>query len=83
MSEPQCMECMKEFDFTIVKILKETLLQIFNEEEIKPIEKRYSLLEFLGCIETVDCAGWQWRNFPIGWKGTVHKISIAHDNFFQ
>lgn len=69
MSESQIMLCTKTFVKCIVEFYEGEWLRRPNEEELIEIEKHYRTLGFPGCIGAVDCAGWEWENCPVAWKG--------------
>ena len=46
-------------------------------EDMKRIESQFSSVGFPGCIGVVDCAGWDWANYPKALQGImVGKESI-------
>lgn len=41
-------------------------------EELESISELYTEVEFLDCVECVDCMKFHWKNWPIDLKGQYH-----------
>jgi Plant transposon protein len=73
MSESLVMECLPRYCDAIVKTLGGIYLREPTAEELAKTEARFAVLDFPGCVGSVDCASWVWDVCPVGWSGKFQR----------
>ena len=69
MGESTIMESMKHFCEAINEIYGETALRVPNELDLNRLLDEGDHAGFPGCIGSIDCMHWEWKNCPRAWKG--------------
>lgn len=70
-SETTAQKCLDEFCKAVVERFGSIYLRPPSAEDILRIDKQFRGLCFPGCIGAVDCAGWDWNNFPKEFQGIM------------
>jgi Plant transposon protein len=70
MGESTGMECMKRFCRSINSVYADVALRAPNVADMNRLLDEGEAAGFPGCIGSLDCTHWQWKNCPSAWKGT-------------
>ena len=68
-SEYSALLSMKRFCKLVVDEFGEEYLRTPNEEDIKRIISINASRGLPGCLGSIDCQHWEWKNCPIAWAG--------------
>jgi Plant transposon protein len=72
------MECMKRFCNAMGEVYGPTVLRHPNAVDIGRLLDEGCDAGFPGCIGSIDCMHWKWKNCPSGWKGMFQgKAGVA------
>ncbi|KAI2500547.1 Plant transposon protein [Fragilaria crotonensis] len=63
------MECMKRFCHGVNAIYGDKALRHPTSDDINRLLDEGNAVGFPGCIGSIDCMHWQWKNCPSAWKG--------------
>lgn len=69
LGESTVLRCLKEFCATIVDLYGEEYLRQPTEQDIQRLLKENEDRGFPGCLGSVDCMHWKWKNCPRAWAG--------------
>lgn len=69
MSEDSVLHSLKAFGKVIVAEFGQEYLREPTEEDLKRIMSINVARGFPGCIGSIDCQHWEWKNCPIAWAG--------------
>ena len=70
MSETTGMECLKRYCNAISAVYADEALRSPTVADINRLLDEGRAAGFPGCIGSIDCMHWQWKNCPSAWKGT-------------
>ena len=63
------MECMKRFCEAIIAVYSEEALRYPTIDDLNKLLDEGDAARFPGCIGSIDCMHWEWKNCPSSWKG--------------
>ncbi|KAF0736975.1 hypothetical protein Ae201684P_000701 [Aphanomyces euteiches] len=63
------LETLKRFCSSIIAIYGDSVLRFPNEADLNNLLAGGLSSGFPGCIGSIDCMHWEWKNCPSGWKG--------------
>lgn len=69
MSEDSTLHSMKSFSELIVRLFENEYLREPNEDDLKRIISLNTARGFPGCLGSIDCQHWAWKNCPLAWAG--------------
>jgi Plant transposon protein len=70
MAESTGMECLKRYSKAINTIYADEALRVPNIADMNRLLDEGRAAGFPGCIGSIDCMHWEWKNCPSAWKGT-------------
>jgi Plant transposon protein len=70
LAESTAMECMKRFCNAMIAVYADDALRSPNAADINRLLDEGKAAGFPGCIGSIDCMHWEWKNCPSAWKGT-------------
>jgi hypothetical protein len=65
------MECMKRFCVGVNEIYGDEVLRHPGLDDINRLLDEGKAAGFPGCIGSIDCMHWEWKNCPSAWEGHV------------
>lgn len=81
LSESTIQECLKRFVFAIQRIFGDEYLRAPTEEDVMRLLNDNARRGFPGCLGSIDCWHWEWKNCPNAWaaqfKGKKGKGCVA------
>ena len=81
LSESTIQECLKRFVSAILRLFGEEYLRAPNEEDVMRLLNDNARRGFPGCLGSIDCWHWEWKNCPSAWaaqyKGKKGKGCVA------
>ncbi|ETV69632.1 hypothetical protein H257_14654 [Aphanomyces astaci] len=63
------LESLKRFCVALDQVYGVTVLRAPNDEDLNRLLDEGVQAGFPGCIGSIDCMHWQWKNCPSSWKG--------------
>jgi Plant transposon protein len=63
------MECLKRFCLSVNAIYSNVALRHPTVDDINRLLDEGKAAGFPGCLGSIDCMHWQWKNCPSAWKG--------------
>ena len=63
------MQCMKRFCEGVIEVYGDEVLRYPTMEDINKLLDEGNKSGFPGCIGSIDCMHWEWKNCPSAWKG--------------
>jgi len=63
------MQCMKRFCHAIIAVYGEEALRYPTIDDLNRLLDEGKATGFPGCIGSIDCMHWEWKNCPSSWKG--------------
>jgi hypothetical protein len=54
----------------VIACFSETYLCSLTVDDLKFLLKSYKKTSCIGCLGCIDVMKWQWKNFPMAWRGT-------------
>ena len=69
MAESTAMESLKRFCLSIDRIYGKTALRSPSKTDIDRILDENLRRGFPGCLGSLDCMHWRWKNWPAAWQG--------------
>ena len=63
------LEAMKRFCHSVIEVYGDEALRHPNAVDIGRLLDEGCAAGFPGCIGSIDCMHWEWKNCPSGWKG--------------
>ena len=69
LSETTCLLSLKELCKIVVETFEKEYLRQPNEDDLKRILSINAARGFPGCIGSIDCRHWAWKNCPMAWAG--------------
>lgn len=63
------MESLKRFCNAVIAVYSDDALRQPNVDDINRLLDEGNVAGFPGCIGSIDCMHWEWKNCPSAWKG--------------
>jgi Plant transposon protein len=63
------MQCMKRFCDAVIAVYSDEALRYPTAEDLNRLLEEGDAAGFPGCIGSIDCMHWEWKNCPSSWKG--------------
>ncbi|KAI2496399.1 Ribosomal protein-like protein [Fragilaria crotonensis] len=63
------MQCLKRFCHAIIAVYGEEALRYPTIDDLNRLLDEGKAAGFPGCIGSIDCMHWEWKNCPSSWKG--------------
>jgi hypothetical protein len=63
---------MKRFCKSVIAIYSDDALRHSNTSDINRLLDKGDEAGFFGCIGSIDCMHWHWKNCPSSWRGMFH-----------
>ncbi|KAI2502215.1 Plant transposon protein [Fragilaria crotonensis] len=73
------MQCLKRFCHAIIAVYGEEALRYPTIDDLNRLLDEGKAAGFPGCIGSIDCMHWEWKNCPSSWKGMFQDHSECDD----
>ena len=67
---------MKRFCEGVIEVYGDEVLRYPTMEDINKLLDEGNKSGFPGCIGSIDCMHWEWKNCPSAWKG-MFRVKVA------
>jgi len=71
--ESIAMECMKNFAAGVIQVFGEEYLRKLMQADVDRLLQVAEARDFLEMLGSINCMHWEWKNYPMGWKGVFAK----------
>lgn len=69
LGESTILQTLKRFVSAVIKAFGEEYLRAPNKDDVFRLMKYNASRGFPGCLGSLDCWLWKWKNCPMAWKG--------------
>jgi len=67
------MECMKNFAACVIQVFGDEYLRKQTQADVDRLLQVAEARDFPGMLGTIDYMYWEWKNYPLAWKGMFAK----------